>query len=53
MTALGFLLIVAAVWGSWAVKPTPQSILWLGRMLLLGSVLVVAGIARWLWTTMP
>lgn len=54
MTAIGFVLIVVAVWLSWATR-TPESgtsdaLSWLA---LIGLLLVLAGITTFLWEAMP
>lgn len=54
MTAIGFLLLVIALWLSWATKePNGQPSEFLSWMAISGLVLVIAGITRFLWQAMP
>ena len=54
MTAIGFLLLVIAIWLSWATRepngPPSELLSWTA---LAGLVLVIAGITRFLWQAMP
>jgi thiol:disulfide interchange protein len=54
MTAIGFLLLVVAIWLAWATKePNDAPSQLLSWFAVIGLVLIIAGITKFLWSAMP